>query len=73
MLLSRRNVTTIAGILIFIGIIALLQKPLNPVALTMAMLSSNEKAIPRTMHIVLFQFKQGTSQTAIKEVSVSEG
>lgn len=70
MLLARRSVLgVIAFVLLLLTIVSVLIPKLNPVLwLMLALVPKSDTPIPFTTHIVLFQFKQGTSHTAIKEV-----
>lgn len=73
MILPKRGVSLVIIIFLFVCFVAILNSRLNPlVSLTMALMREPEVVVPFTTHIVLFQFKQGTSPVAIKEVRSKE-
>jgi hypothetical protein len=70
MLLTRRTFTVTAVLLVLVSFLALLQTSLSPAEwLTLAFDPGNHVLpLPVTQHIVLFQFKEGTSGTMIDQV-----
>jgi hypothetical protein len=71
MLLStKRGVVVLFIVLAFFSIAGLLGPRLNHSAWPMALLAKNSKVEPPITHIVLFQFKEGTSNTTIKQVRI---
>ncbi|PSN68895.1 hypothetical protein BS50DRAFT_572073 [Corynespora cassiicola Philippines] len=70
MILPKRATGLIALVLAFVCFVGLLNSRLNPVVwITMALSRQPEVIIPYTVHVVLFQFKQGTSPITIKEIT----
>ncbi|KAF2797937.1 hypothetical protein K505DRAFT_297450 [Melanomma pulvis-pyrius CBS 109.77] len=70
MIFPKRATGTIVLILIFISFTALIKSRLNPIVwLTLAFVPKPAAVAPFTTHIVLFQFKEGTSPITIKEMT----
>lgn len=72
MLLPKRAITAAISVLVFLFMIVTIANLLNPQSnplywITQALAPPQAQA-PLLTHLVLFHFKKGASQTAIKEV-----